>query len=243
VSRGWAARIDRVQALCAAALRLHRGIEVLEEESGLWLRGRDLDDAVDLALRKLPGARRYTVLADGKLRPAGARVPAGRLPEGTWLSLASWARPEPQPAALGGVLRERVRPELVRSTREREPGALLTAVATWNAWATGAPAVRLKPLRFAVSADRRVLVQGTPLPPLPGERYAVSDGIATPCGFDWSPAVEAMSLRKRLGLDEGDLALFDREGVCELIRGPSFVAASRSAVRVTDGRLSDGTEP
>lgn len=237
---GWAVRLDRADARSAAALRLRQGIQVHEDEQGVWLRGEDLDDSLALALRKLPGAIRYTLGDDDRLRPVGRRVPVGVLPRGGWVPLGSWIAPEPQTAALPGTLGERLVLRLVRSVEEREPAVLVTSLRAWSDWAVAAPSVRLKQLRFAVSAEEAALIHGRPLPPLSGRRFAESAGVAVAGGFAWSPAIDAEVLRALLALEEGDLALFDEDGTYEHIQCSDFVAASRSAVRLTGERLAHG---
>jgi hypothetical protein len=122
---------------------------------------------------------------------------------------------------------------LERAHEERPATLLLTTLAAWSAYATSAPAARLRPLRFAVAADGRAIVVGAPLPPIPGRRFAERDGIAVPCGFAWDPPVEPAVLREVLQLDAGDLALLDESGACEHIESAHFARASRAAVRAT----------
>jgi hypothetical protein len=215
-------------------LRPRPGIRVTDTGDGsLWLRGDDFTEEIHLELRKLPGARRFTVGAGDEITEVGKRIPAGVLPRANWTPLAEWLRPRPQPAALSGVVPARVPLRLVRASEEHPANLLLTAVHAWSAYATSAPAARLRPLRFAVAADGRAVIWGTPLPPIPGRRYAERDGIAVPCGFSWGPPVEPAVLREVLQLDAGDLALLDETGACEHIESDHFARASRAAVRAT----------
>ena len=78
-----------------------------------------------------------------------------------------------------------------------------------------------------------MIVRGTPLPPLPGERWVECEGIATPAGWRWSPAVEAAIVRAVFGLQPGDLALWQTDGTWQRVRAAEFTAASRAAVRAT----------
>ena len=64
---------------------------------------------------------------------------------------------------------------LVPSARAEAGAALLTTWPQWLAYATAAPEIRLRGLRFAVAADERVLLLGTPLPPIPVQLES-SDG-------------------------------------------------------------------
>ena len=229
----WAAQLGRREADAAECLRTLPGIEACEAGEHLWLRGDTLDDDLDLKLRKLPGAVRYTVRPDGQLVARGDRVPKGRLPDGEWKLLADWIELTPQPAALGGEFSERVPLRLVRGDVEEAPNILVTDMATWRNYAAGAPELRLRPLTFAAAADGRVLVRGQPLPPLPGVRYVEHDRVAVPCGLTFCPALEPAVLHELLGLAPAELALFDAVGGFERLHCDQFVRATRSAVRFT----------
>src|SRR3712207_4533155 len=99
-SDAWAVLLPRGSALAAGALRLRPYVHVRDAPDGLWLRGPQMTEELDLELRKLPGGRRFRVAADGKLPSAGARVPTGELPGSGWQPLSAWLKPEPQRAAL-----------------------------------------------------------------------------------------------------------------------------------------------
>lgn len=232
-TQAWAVRLPRAAAPAAGAIRLLPGVQVCEAGDELWLRGDGLDDALELALRKIPGAKRFTTDTRGRLFPPGARLPKGRLPDAGWLPLSQWLAPRPQTAALQGRMPPRIALRLVRSDRERRANVLVTALGAWAEYVRNAPLVRLKPLRFAASADGRVLVRGEPLPPIPGERCVERDGLAVPAGLEWSPPVDPAVLRDVLGLEDGDLALLDAEAGHERVFASDFVQASRESVRLT----------
>jgi hypothetical protein len=233
--------MSRADAEAAGALRLRSGIVACESDGDVWLRGEGLSDELDLALRKIPGAQRFHVDGDGVLTPVGRRVPAGTLPGGvTWQPMTSFFPVVQQPAALGGHLEQRATLRLARTGgdgAEAPASVLVTSLAAWADYATSAALVRLRRLRFAASPDGRVVVCGTPLPPLPGARYVERDGVAVPCGFALAPAIGATSVRTLLGIEPDAMALFAEDGTYELIRADDFVAASRGAARATVARL------
>ncbi len=233
MSGRWAVRLGGADAAAVGSLRLVPGLEVLERPDALWLRGEGLDETLEQALRRLPGAERYDVLADGGLRAIGHRVPRGRLPEGEWMAVRAWARLEVQAGALAGRLERSATLRIVRADRMREANVLVLPWSVWAPWAIGAPAARLRPLDFAAARDGRTVVRGGPLPPLPGARWVEQSGMAVPCGYEWQPAVEPAVLAAWLGVSAGDLALLDTGGSVEVIPASGFVQARRSAVRAT----------
>jgi hypothetical protein len=236
----WAAVISEEDAHQLAALRLMGDVEVLVEAGAVWLRGPDLTDALDLATRKLSGAKRFSVGEAGELTPLGARVPTHRLPEGRWTPLSQHVVAEAPVAALAGRAPRAVALRLVRSGVEQPANVLVTDLATWHAYATAAPRVRLAPLSFAADSQGRIVVRGQPLPPIASKLLVESCGVAVPCGYGWEPPVAAEVVRSALGLGEGDLAILDPGGTARIIRQDCFVAAGRSAVRLTAGEIAHG---
>ncbi|MBI3863394.1 MAG: hypothetical protein HY290_16005 [Planctomycetia bacterium] len=233
MTRPWAARVPADAALATAVLRLEPGIEVLESADGIWLRGDSDDERLHTMLMQLPGACRFDVLPEGELLPAGSRLPKGRLPLGPWMKLKTWARVELPTAAFAAGAPELAPLRLVRVDGESDANLLLTSIADWAAYGGTAPQVRLEKLRFAASPDGKVVVHGNPLPPLPGERHCERAGIATPCGWGWSPAVEPELLHAAWNLGPHDVALVSTDGSWNHIRSDQFARATHCAIRET----------
>lgn len=227
----WAVRIDRRDAAALGRIREAPGIRVCAVETSLWIQGEEFDEALQRALRGLPGAYRFHVLPDGQLRPWNGRVPVGKLPDGSWRPLGEWLQVELPAPALAARVPGDVSLELVRNSDVRKPDLLLTRMDDWTAYALHAPQIRLDRWRFAVCEDGRVLIAGQPLPPLPGTRFVDHGGVAAPVGWYWSPPVEAAVLCEVLLLNPGDVALLDVDGSAEHVAGDEFVRAGRSAVR------------
>ena len=232
-ARPWAICLGKADLAAVARLRQMAAIEVCELPEQVWLRGPALDAKLHRRLAAMPGARRFFVLPDGQLQPVASRLPQNRLPNGPWMPLATRLTLGLPPASLAGRSEERVPLTLVRSARPAVASVLLTHIDRWAAYAITAPRVRLDRWQFAATADGRVIVRGTPLPPLPGERWVECEGIATPAGWRWSPAVEAAIVRAVFGLQPGDLALWQTDGTWQRVRAADFTAASRAAVRAT----------
>jgi hypothetical protein len=156
------------------------------------------------------------------------------------MPLSSWAATKPQPAALSGKPPAPATLHLVRVATELPATVLLTTARAFAAYAVAAPLVRLRHLRVAASSDGRAVLRGEPLPPLPGQRYAEHEGIAVPCGFGFSPALEPAVVRTLLDISPDDLALFHEDGSYERIDASSLTRASRGAARATLAALTTG---
>ena len=240
----WAVRLPAGAAHAAGALRLRAGITVADEGGWVWLRGEDLDEALDLELRKFPGGVRHLVGPAGTVTQVGHRLPAGELPTPVrWLPLSTWLVPRPQPAALPGEPPSRAPLRLERIAAEAPPTVLVTTIDAFADYAGAAPIVRLRRLRVAAASDGRAVLWGEPLPPLPGGRYAEEQGIAVPCGFAFKPRLGAEVVHALLGLSADDLALLHEDGSYERIDASRFARASRGTARATRDALHAGGPP
>lgn len=220
-------------------LRLNRKIWVCVDEQTVWLRGVGLDDQVSRTLRSFPACDRFLVLEGGELVGWGESVPRQRLPDQTWQTLTQWLSIELPVPAFTGVIDQQVPLRLVRTEVPAEANLLRTSWQVWCDYASYAPQIRLNRLSFAVSANREVLVHGSPLPPLPGQRLVESDRIAIPAGFRTEPLIDSSSIRVLLRLLPEEFAMYREDGSTEIVPESAFVHATRSAVRLTDASFAD----
>jgi hypothetical protein len=237
----WAIRVSRAEASAvAAALRLWpnlRGGIGGDNGADLWLRGDAMDESLERLIRRLAPAARFAVIPAGgddeELVPHTQLLPVARLPRTLdWLPLHElFAVDRPTPA-LPGSKPAPIKVTIVRSDTLRPAAMLRASLASWADYVSTAPGVRLRGLRFAATADE-VLVAGEPLPPLPGVRLWEGEGVVVPCGWTWSPPVDARTLRRALALRDHDVALFAEDGTWQYVPAEGFGAARRSAVRRT----------
>jgi hypothetical protein len=235
----WAICISREHGLSLAALRLGSGIEVGEHGHQLWLRGRHCDEILERKLSALPASGRYEWLSPTQIRMLNQRIPAGVLPDLQWQSLDGWLRVEIPASALPANPPATIALRLVRSASERDPELLLTTVEDLARFVASAAQVRLAGLQFAVEADGDVLVRGSPLPPLPGQRFVLHGGVAVPAGFAWEPAVDANVLTRRFGVSGDALVVWNGDGSITRLHSEQFVPLTRSALRVTQQALAE----
>lgn len=208
-------------------------IELCVAGDRVWLRGERTTAELERRLRALP-AERFRVLEDGALIAEGRRLSSGRLPEGPWQRLQDWlacAAPIAHLATAGA------RPSpwrLERGGECHEPGALRVRAELWFPYAIRVPEARLDRWRFAADQHGEVVVVGEPLPALPGDAHWLREGVATPVGYRWIPAVEPRVLADALGIGEGDIALLQLDGRWDWIPASRFVRATRQALRRTE---------
>lgn len=227
-----AVRIHPDDAESLGRLRLQPGIEVSERADALWLHILPSSDELDAQLRMLPGTL-FTVRLDEQLIPFGKLVPSGYLPEGPWVELSQWMRVTAPTAGFSGQLKGTVELHFIHGGPVRDANLIETDIGTWCEYAATAPQIRIEQLSFAMNGDRRVLVRGTPLPPIAGVRYVEDSEIAIMAGWCCAPPIAAEVLAEVLELEANDLALMHIDGQWNRIPCDSFVRATRSAVRLS----------
>ncbi len=234
----WVIQLARADAASLASLRLSPGLEVAAQAECLWLRSRNTEEALMRAVVCIPAQARYEWLATGALRPVASRIPSATMPALEWQPLARWLSVTAPASAWPAAVPRPVPVKLVRSSVEGVPDLLLTELAEWTRFVRTAAEVRLRPLRFAVDAGRRVLVQGGPLPPLPGQRFVTHGPIAVPAGFTWEPFVSAEALAKGWRVAPDALVLWHPDNTLSRLHLEQLLPATRSAVRATVDALA-----
>ncbi|KAF0177790.1 MAG: hypothetical protein FD161_2234 [Limisphaerales bacterium] len=229
----WVIQLASADAASLAGLRLSPGLEVAERAASLWLRSRNTDEALMRIVVCVPALARFEWLTNGGLRPVASRIPSATMPALEWQPLARWLSVTTLATAWPAAIPRPVPVKLVRSSAEAEPDLLLTDLEQWTRFARTAAEVRLRPLRFAVDANRRVLVQGGPLPALPGQRFVSHGPIAVPAGFTWEPGVSAEVLAKGWRVPLDALVLWHADGTLSRLHPEQFLPATRSALRAT----------
>ena len=237
----WAICLERKDAAALGSFRLQAGIEVAEAENRVWLRGKRGNEELAHKLSTLCALARYEWLAADWLRKQENRIPTMRLPSLGWQPLDAWLQIEFPPAAMPATEPKKTSLQLVRSGEERDANLLLTNLKEWAGFVRQAARIRLDFLRFAVDNQGRVLIRGTPLPPLPGQRFVVQGNIAVPAGHDWQPAVSPEVLLRLLGGSNESLVLWEEDGLITRLVAEQFIPASRRAVQATQQTFSENT--
>lgn len=205
-----------------------------------WIRLDELEDATLLQLRSIPDVTFFVVEEhrDGYLRQLEDRLPSCSVPDLDW-SLLPELMPVKRPVGkFAGQLSGQIPVALVRSTQVQPASVLLASFADWQAFAFQASFARLEQWRFAVDDEDRTVIAPrvglqASVPPLPGDRFWVSSGIAVPCGYDLSPQMDFDVLAFQLPLKPGDMLLISSSGGWEVIKADEFVLANRSAIHAT----------
>ena len=234
MSDGWLIVLPASESAVLAQLRLWPGVSVLANEDGIHVAGEQLDEEQQRTLLSLPALDRFLIQDSGVLFRPGERTPSGVRPEGNWIPIRDCVGTALPVARIATARVPRVELEIVPATGQHQsPGLLMTTRESWIAWGSTAPQARLERLAFAASDDGRILVRGTPLPPVPGDQLVEQDDIAVPAGWTWRPAIDAESIRRMLDVAKNSLLVLNRDASFEVLAADDFVPAHRSAIRAT----------
>lgn len=120
------------------------------------------------------------------------------------------------------------------------PNLLITDIPAAVRWADTALGLRLDRLAFAINrSQKQLLFQGTPLPPLAGERFTLQDRIALPAGYDFDLPLTHKELATRLALADDGFALFNPDATYTWLADDLFVPATRASLRLLDRQIND----
>ncbi|TFF33485.1 hypothetical protein [Mucilaginibacter psychrotolerans] len=208
------------------------GLKAAEAEGLIWLRGIFELEKPDPLIAGLPALSVYMLDGDGLLFPAGKPTPVAKLPVLDWQTIKIFLPVTMPVSAIPGSIVEKLELRLGCSAVEHEPFALLCTLFDWKAYADKAPETRLRPLRFAVSAEGQVLVFGQPLPNVAGKLYWAKGQLLLPAGFDFDPPALAELLPESQGVSDAFM-LFNADATWDSIPLSGFQPARRSAIRLT----------
>jgi hypothetical protein len=201
------------------------GWKAAADEEQIWLRGPVDNGKMQTALSSLPATASYLMDEQFRLFPYGKRTPVLTLKELEWQSLANFIAVTLPVSAMPGAVPQPIKIRLSRSADVQPAFALLTTVAAWKNYVESAPLIRLKQLKFAVSAAGQVLITGQPLPPVKGTGYWLNKNMMIPAGYQLDPPLMADLIGNE------NLVLFHIDGRREVISSSCFNAAERNLIR------------
>lgn len=211
-----------------ALLRTRADMMAAWHQDQIWVKGM-----ADTAFRQLPALRTWKVDASNRLFAHGALTPELTLPILEWQALTEFIPVSLPASGLPTYATSKYPVQLAPCVSNEESFAILTEMRVLETYVAAAPQVRIRHLRFAASANARVLVAGVPLPPVPGTSYTLKDRILMPAGYDFDPPVIRSLLTEKLATARTHFLLFHVNGQYEMIPETSFVHVTRSAVRLT----------
>ncbi|WP_440133369.1 hypothetical protein [Chitinophaga sancti] len=211
-----------------AQLRTRTDMMAAWYQDQIWVKGM-----ADHAFRQLPALRTWKLDAFNRLFVHGALTPDLPLPGLEWQPLTEFIPVSLPASGLPAYVTSKHAVKLAPCQRDEESFAILTEMRVLETYIASAPQIRLRHLRFAASANARVLVAGVPLPPIPGTSYTLRDRLLMPAGYDFDPPVIRSLLIEKMEAARTHFLLFHVNGQYEMLPDTSFLHVTRSAVRLT----------
>ncbi|MCB9895979.1 MAG: hypothetical protein H6839_16215 [Planctomycetes bacterium] len=209
-------------------LRAYASVRVRLEGERAWVRWDEAGFEVLRALLPVHGAEFFEKL-DAHWHLCGHSLPAFEVPTGDFVPLASVVTPSvAKPIADDADTLPRVVLALRRTDATRASCALLTTTKALAAWADMATQTEIAALEAARSGEL-VLVSGSRLPALAGERYW-GERLLCPLGWAPDPDLPESALLEALGVQANELALV-RKGAIEIIPRGAFRTLTRASAR------------
>jgi hypothetical protein len=216
-----------------AAIRNRPGVTVALHQGRAYLRWHAGDEPVLRALLPIAGVQTY-VKCDDHWHRFGRHLPSFDYPsdaEYRPLHMALTPLPlHPLPPSVGAQPADRPALTLVPDARPRPAFALLCGLQELARWADTVPDGRLQMLQAARREDR-VLILGSPLPPLPRAERLWGKTVLAPLGFRLDPALPDSTIRAALGIADDELLLVTAGGV-EAIESAALHTLGRAQVRL-----------
>jgi hypothetical protein len=226
------ARIPGSALPLLAEIRCAPGVEVISDEAYCWLRWPREREAVVQRLLPIAGVQLF-VKRDNRWHELGRSLPAGPIPLDRpgmpLLQVLVPAAVHPEmPTHLGAI---KLALRLAADSTPRQTTALRCPLVTFRKWIDGATSAQIDELRAAVAEDQ-VLVLGTKLPVLPGNRrYWGGSRILAPLGLRPDPPFTSHVLLEGLQIQEDEVALLEENGV-EVLSQAIFADVTRAGVRM-----------
>lgn len=192
-----------------------------------------ISESVEQIIQSLPCLKSWSLQENSQLIPTGKTLPEEILPPLSWLPLHTLLPAVPVSPKENEPFFGHLSFSLLADTEIREPSGLILAFSHFKRWVETAPAVRLSPLRFALSEQGQVIILGQPLPPLNGLSLYLKDQILLPSGSTLPKYI----LPEDLANTPNEILYIENDGTFHRISNELFVDVSRAAVRLTSRSL------
>ena len=220
-------------------IRTITGLEAGEVNGEIWLRTHNIKQKVPLETWKIPFQKTFSIGENQLLFATDSLTPIGKLPEINWKPLSGFLPVVMPVSAFPGTSERKAKLRLIEKEQPQESKAMITSLTIWKKYGESALELKLQRLIFAVSSEDEVLIWGTPLPPIPGREYWKKGQIFLPNGYDFEFSHLGKVVERKLNLTNKSMILFQKNGQFSIIPEHYFVKATRSAIRLTQGKEKD----
>jgi len=202
------------------------------EGDNLWLKDISSEQADSTLIKALPYSKLYYA-KDGLLFLKGSLLPVKKMPQALWSPLV-YALPVSLPAINHNYfgINQKIAITILPSQKEQPAYAVLAEKAAAGNYIQTAPKVRLSKLTW-VGINNSLLIAGTPLLPVAGRSYWLSNDFLLPLGFDFELPLLAKKLKQQIDPDNSTLILWQHNNTYLSIKKEAFMPLSISSFRLT----------
>lgn len=215
------------------ALRHWQNLKVAFDEETVWVKEFTPAQIDGTEVKTLPHKTIY--VANGpQLYLQGSLLPERLLPSLLWTPIER-GLPLRLPAFNHNYfgLAEKIAVRLKPAESEKEAWACLVKRDLLNAYAEGAPAVRMQGLNWVLAGHDEALLTGTPLLPLPGDTFWRQGDLLFPSGYELEWPLLADTLQKVLNPQGSHWVVWTKDGSYWRVPKQQTVPLSRGSVRLS----------
>lgn len=214
-------------------IRVWNTLRMAIDEDDIWVRGIPPNQLHSPEIRSIPFKKIY-YQQDNALFLLGGNLPEERLKTSLLWSPISKALPVETPTYNFNYfgVQETVDFKLIPSSNEQEVTALLIELDVLEQYILKAPAIRLQAIQWSI-INKKALLVGSPLLPIPGKSYWQRQNFLLPSGYDFEYPELSDYYRKNLQQTHDEYIILQSDNTYFKIIEEQFKPLSRSSFRLS----------
>lgn len=225
--------IDDVDKEHLAAIRHWSNVKVATEGTAIWVRNIDFAQLNSLEIKSMPHKKLFYE-RDGKLFPVNRHLPDRNVPSLLWTPIER-AVPVNLPSFNHNFfgINERISIQLILSQVERQAVAMIVGLSVLQHYVESAPAVRLKPMSWAVLNNDKAFLVGTPLLPINGPVFWNRGDALIPAGYDFEFYALSELITRQLSPENDSWVVWNTDATYFLVGKDDLQPLSRGSLRAS----------
>lgn len=216
-----------------AAIRPWQNLKLAYDQKQIWVKDLSYIQVESPEVKCIPYKTLYYE-SEGKLCLLNSLLPDRNVPSLLWTPIER-ALPVKLPSFNHNYfgIGQKVALQLAPSEAEHEAEVMITAAATLEAYLATAPAVRCKPLSWALLNGNKAFIAGTPMLPIDGEVYWRKGHFIIPAGYEFELDMLCPAMNDLLNPDNDSWILWNRDDTYALIAKEDMQPLSLGSFRAS----------
>ena len=228
-------RINRSDLASLAQIRHFENLKMGFHENDVWITGFSMEQINGAAVKTLP-KKSIFYQKNTRLFPKDSLLPTDKLPSGLlWTPIQKALLLEaPQLNHNFFGIQSHIDIQLARFKEEKQPFATLINLDEHSrAMIQSSPSFRLKPLKYTVINNSKLLVLGHPTLPIRGLSFWLHDDFILPNGYHFKFPILSKSIKQYIDAKKDHYILWQKNNSYALIKKTDFKPLSMSSFRRT----------